>query len=1452
MFYSLRRMSVLLLLGALTFSAITGVSIAQTLPGDQDPNPSASECLALKSSNLRYRSTDKATNGEVSLVQDFLQSKGYLNSEPTGFFGIMTVNAVKAFQKANGIDATGYVGPLTRALIGEISCNGSITTPPPTIPGCPAGAIYNSLTGEKCGATNSTSAVYENVPLPSFPPGSYAINNGTNVLYRYKVTAPSTNSVTISSETFRISASIDVENIVLYGFSDSLYSTPLSDYPSVGTYSYQTGRLSGPATSFRVNNGYTQTINFTITNSSSGPLRPLVIPAGQTTYFQVMGVVSSDAMGDQIVTSHAGLNDQTLGVVAPTQPSITVTSPNGGETYKIGENTNITWTPSPQSSSLYGPFDIYLNTYMTPCTTQICPMIPAVAAVRYTLAKNYLIGTVISTTTLPFGWKVGTSIENSNIPAGMYTVSVCKSDQTVCDSSDSYFKIVSTQSQPTVSVVGTPTLALTYDSARNESSLTAKYTVSIRAGSSSIQVIGNSPWIQFIDSKGMIDNLNSSQRSMYPITRLNSTTDQYGLITYIIPAGTAATFAASRTVSPQQMFAGSYYAVFKTIPILNPAAPGGNDQLTVPEQATNKVTIVGEKSPYITSVTNPVNTGNIITINGVRFAGPYLYLDGQQILLKGLGSSLGETQISFPVPSGWAAGSHYLQASNAYGLSNKFWFQVGGTSTQSPTVSVVGSPTLTLTYDSSRRESQLTASATVKIVAGATDVRVPAKGTITLVVLALSQQGTASSIWLNSETSTFSAPTNLPIQHDIASMDYYTIRAGTTALFTVTRTLNPQQMFAGRYQASVAYVNTLDSNNQITNNPLPPNTSNIITIVGETSPYLTSVTESVNIGDTLYIQGARLNSVYGAVIVYIDGAMVNIASYPSNDGTMLKFAVPTTLATGSHYVEVANNNGKSNRKYFQVLQSTVQPSAQIISGTQTSTSTPMITGVASGTSQIGISIGNAGGKVYSSGIIPVVNSNWAITVYPALANGQYTIYVYSGNNLLTTGSLTVQTVSQPAPTPSVTLTSPNGGETWGIGSVQNITWKTTGISSPNDKMTIYIIPAGDSSMNINLAQQVPNTGSYSYTVDDPARFSARSPLYKSGNMFKIFVCAQASGNNSLCSYAIDYGDSDFKIVSLITQPAVSVVSISNTSATAVGVDNGAGAIYMASVNMKFRLTNTGNSDAYISKTPASLEASSNAQTSSMGAVTISPSANSGDTSAAFAIPAGSSRDFYWTGTMNNTGGTAGTKQFSITKIYYGDSSSNLQSHSITEGLEGLRVTYTLVGATQPPLTNSEILDGLWNLVRSLLNAQAGEAAFVSNFDFNKSGTLTSVDWAMARSLALGTLSNYDLFLTVTNGFITEGDSRIGATQGSARYLKEFDVDRNGEISSKDIQAIKGALLEKQPASTQSSQSSMTPAQIELAIKSLKGSLAEMSASQPASVLNAIQTVINGLMKRLGY
>ncbi len=106
---------------------VSALSIAP--PDDTDSDSSV--CISLQY-NLKYKMKDANTNGEVSVLQDFLEVEGYLNSEPTGYFDLATRKAVRAFQKANKLRVNGFVNSITRAKIKAISCDDIDPTTPIT------------------------------------------------------------------------------------------------------------------------------------------------------------------------------------------------------------------------------------------------------------------------------------------------------------------------------------------------------------------------------------------------------------------------------------------------------------------------------------------------------------------------------------------------------------------------------------------------------------------------------------------------------------------------------------------------------------------------------------------------------------------------------------------------------------------------------------------------------------------------------------------------------------------------------------------------------------------------------------------------------------------------------------------------------------------------------------------------------------------------------------------------------------------------------------------------------------------------------------------------------------------------------------------------------------------------------------------------------------------------
>ena len=141
-----------------------------------DIDTSNTKSCAIISQNLHYFSFDINGSNDVSILQDFLNTQGYLKSQPTGFFGSATRRAVIAFQNDNGLRATppGYVGPATRAKIQEIDCkensNTSVNTKLPKstlsvnhlniIAGQPVSITYQVSNASYCDATGGWSGTY--------------------------------------------------------------------------------------------------------------------------------------------------------------------------------------------------------------------------------------------------------------------------------------------------------------------------------------------------------------------------------------------------------------------------------------------------------------------------------------------------------------------------------------------------------------------------------------------------------------------------------------------------------------------------------------------------------------------------------------------------------------------------------------------------------------------------------------------------------------------------------------------------------------------------------------------------------------------------------------------------------------------------------------------------------------------------------------------------------------------------------------------------------------------------------------------------------------------------------------------------------------------------------------------------------------------------------------------
>lgn len=112
---------------------------------------------------------------------------------------------------------------------------------------------------------------------------------------------------------------------------------------------------------------------------------------------------------------------------APTNSTITLTSPNGGENWAQGTTQLIKWADTNDIS-----------------THEI------------KLVSSNASYTIANTQGSSYNWVVGQTWESSNVPTGAYTIKVCQSSSTNCDSSNGPFNITSGQPAFLIATVSAP------------------------------------------------------------------------------------------------------------------------------------------------------------------------------------------------------------------------------------------------------------------------------------------------------------------------------------------------------------------------------------------------------------------------------------------------------------------------------------------------------------------------------------------------------------------------------------------------------------------------------------------------------------------------------------------------------------------------------------------------------------------------------------------------------------------------------------------------------------------------------------------------------------------------------------------------------------------------------------------------------------------------------------
>jgi hypothetical protein len=105
---------------AILAGSVPVITNAQAYYGNYSTYGSAYGCLTL-TAYQQLGTTDSQTNGQVTLLQEFLNQTGYL-SGVSGTFDTGTLGAIINYQNAHGILATGVLDPITISAINAQSC----------------------------------------------------------------------------------------------------------------------------------------------------------------------------------------------------------------------------------------------------------------------------------------------------------------------------------------------------------------------------------------------------------------------------------------------------------------------------------------------------------------------------------------------------------------------------------------------------------------------------------------------------------------------------------------------------------------------------------------------------------------------------------------------------------------------------------------------------------------------------------------------------------------------------------------------------------------------------------------------------------------------------------------------------------------------------------------------------------------------------------------------------------------------------------------------------------------------------------------------------------------------------------------------------------------------------------------------------------------------------------
>jgi hypothetical protein len=212
-----------------------------------------------------------------------------------------------------------------------------------------------------------------------------------------------------------------------------------------------------------------------------------------------------------------------------------------------------------------------------------------------------------------------------------------------------------------------------------------------------------------------------------------------------------------------------------------------------------------------------------------------------------------------------------------------------------------------------------------------------------------------------------------------------------------------------------------------------------------------------------------------------------IASSTPNDGDFTGWTVPSTSTTGTDYrIRITSTSSAaitdSSNNYFAI---TSAPSITVTSPNGGESwirgTTPTITWTSSGSTGSSVKIELLKAGVLSQTIASSTPNDGSFTgwIVPSTsATGtDYRIRITSTSSAAITDSSNNYFAITTAP--SITVTSPNGGETWKRGTTHTITWNYT--ASPGSQVKIVLLKAGTAVETINASTPIGSNGKGSYT-----------------------------------------------------------------------------------------------------------------------------------------------------------------------------------------------------------------------------------------------------------------------------------------------------------------------------------------------------------------------------------